>query len=44
MVADKPKFKDSDEYEKIKSLFEDTKNIPVAHNAKFDIGMFEKKE
>ncbi len=43
MVADKPKFKESNEYEKIKELFEDTKNIPVAHNAKFDIGMFEKE-
>lgn len=39
MVSDKPLFKESDDYKKIKSLFEDTNNIVVAHNAKFDIAI-----
>lgn len=43
MVADKHDFKSSPEYTKIKALFENNKTIPVAHNAKFDIGMLKKE-
>lgn len=43
MVADKKAFTESDEYEKIKNLFEDDKNIVVAHNAKFDVAMLAKE-
>ncbi|MDD5152413.1 MAG: exonuclease domain-containing protein [Candidatus Pacebacteria bacterium] len=43
MIADKPLFKDSKDYKTIKSLFEDTSLIPVAHNAKFDINMLKKE-
>jgi exodeoxyribonuclease X len=43
MVADKPSFKDSGDLEKIKSLFEDTNNIVVAHNATFDLMMVKKE-
>ena len=43
MIADKPAFKESDSYAKVKTIFEDIKNIPVAHNAKFDIGMMKKE-
>jgi DNA polymerase III epsilon subunit-like protein len=35
-VADKPTFKDSLEYKKIKSLLEDKNSVMVAHNNKFD--------
>ena len=37
MVADKPTFKESKSYQKIKKLFEDENTIVVAHNAKFDV-------
>ena len=43
MVADKPVFKESAEYEKIKNLFEDENTVLVAHNAVFDL-MIIKKE
>src|SRR3989344_192357 len=43
MVADKPSFTDSGDKEKIKSLFEDTNNIVVAHNATFDLMMIKKE-
>ncbi len=43
MVADKPAFKESPDYKKIKSMLEDPNNIMVAHNAKFDIGMIKKE-
>jgi len=39
MIADKPAFKDSEDYQKIKELFENENNIPIAHNAVFDITM-----
>ena len=39
MVAEKPPFQESPLYEKIKKVFEDEKNIVVAHNAKFDVEM-----
>ena len=44
MVADKPSFKDSPDYKKLKSMLEDKNNIMVAHNAKFDIGMIKKED
>ncbi|MDQ5971058.1 MAG: Exonuclease RNase and polymerase [Patescibacteria group bacterium] len=44
MVADKPSFKESSDYKKIKSMLEDKENIMVAHNAKFDIGMIKKED
>jgi DNA polymerase III epsilon subunit-like protein len=43
MVVEKPTFQESPEYQKIKTLFEDTDSIPVAHNANFDLMMFEKE-
>ncbi len=43
MVSEKPSFKESSDYKEIKSIFEDKENIPVAHNAKFDVGMFLKE-
>lgn len=43
MVADKPVFKDSKDYENIKKLFEAGNNIAVAHNASFDLAMFKKE-
>lgn len=44
MVADKPAFKESTDYKKIKELFEDKNTIAVAHNALFDIAMFKKED
>ena len=43
MVVDKEKFSESAKYAEIKKMFEDEKNIPVAHNAKFDIAMLKKE-
>jgi len=43
MVADKPAFKDSPEYQKLAALLNDDKNILVAHNAKFDADMLVKE-
>lgn len=43
MVADKPAFKESSDYSKIKALLEDENNIMVAHNAKFDLSMIQKE-
>lgn len=43
MVADKPVFKESKEYKKIKELFEDADTIVVAHNALFDLAMLKKE-
>ena len=39
MVEDKPEFKQSPEYQKIKNFLEDPNTITVAHNAKFDVNM-----
>lgn len=36
MVADRPAFKESAEYQSLKNLFEDENTICVAHNAPFD--------
>ena len=43
MVADKPSFSESEDKEKIKSIFEDEDSVVVAHNAPFDL-MIIKKE
>jgi len=43
MIADKPSFKDGKDYKTIKSLFEDSSFVPVAHNAKFDVNMLAKE-
>ena len=39
MVADKPYFQNSPQYTRLKSLFEDTNTIVIAHNAPFDVTM-----
>ncbi len=44
MVADKPSFKESPDYTKIKAMLEDENSIMVAHNAKFDLGMLEHED
>ncbi len=44
MVADKPSFKESTNYETIKLLFEDPNSVVVAHNAKFDITIIDKED
>ena len=44
MIADKPVFKDSADYAKVKELFENPETIPVAHNALFDLMMLEKED
>lgn len=44
MVADKPVFKDSEEYLSVKKLLEDEDSIFIAHNARFDVGMFDKED
>ncbi len=43
MVADKPVFKESEEYISVKKLLEDEDSIFIAHNARFDVGMFDKE-
>lgn len=43
MVADKPPFKDSGEYNQLRELLHDFGNIIVAHNAKFDMQMLERE-
>lgn len=37
MVADKPRFQQSPDYDRVKSLFESDDTVVVAHNAKFDV-------
>ena len=44
MVANCPPFKNSDLWQKFKDLAEDKKNIFIAHNAKFDIGMLRRED
>lgn len=44
MVADKPSFKESDDYKSIKSLFENPDSVVVAHNAKFDLAIIAKED
>lgn len=43
MVAGRPAFRDSIDYLRVKTLFEKSGAIPVAHNAKFDVDMFKKE-
>lgn len=43
-VEERPAFKDSQDYNKIKKLFEDEKNVAVAHNAPFDISILKNEE
>ena len=43
MLANKPSFQESAHYATVKSLFEKSDVIPVAHNAKFDIAMLKKE-
>ncbi len=43
MIAEKPAFRESKDYVSVKTLFENGVAIPVAHNAKFDIGMMKKE-
>jgi exodeoxyribonuclease X len=39
MVEDKPPFAGSDEYDQLRELISDAKNVIVAHNAQFDMRM-----
>ncbi len=43
MVKDKPAFKDSDDFQTIKELFEHSESVIVAHNMSFDYGMITKE-
>jgi len=44
MVLNKPTFKESPDYKKIKELFESPNSIVVAHNAKFDLAIVGNEE
>lgn len=44
MVADKPAFQDSEDYKKIKKLFEAPDTVMVAHNAPFDFAMMKRED
>jgi len=44
MIANKPTFQHSAEYENIKKLFEDKDSIMVAHNAPFDLMIIKKED
>ncbi len=44
MVKDSPAFKESQDYGKVKKLFEDKNSIVVAHNAIFDLQMIKKED
>lgn len=43
MVSQKPSFKESPDYKKIKDTFEETSVVAVAHNAPFDMLMLKKE-
>ncbi len=43
-VKDKPAFKESNNYKKVKDLFEEDSSIVVAHNAKFDLAIIDKED
>lgn len=43
-VADRPAFKESPEYKKIKSLLEDKNSVMVAHNNKFDFEILKNED
>ncbi len=44
MIEGKTAFKESAEYEKVKTLFEDKNSVVVAHNALFDLMVIEKED
>ncbi len=44
MVADKPAFKESNDYKKVKELFESNDSVVVAHNAKFDLAIMNNED
>jgi len=44
MVEERPYFRESNEYSKIKQLFEEEKSVVVAHNALFDLAMIKKED
>lgn len=44
MIADKKAFKESEDYGKLKQLFELENNVAVAHNAIFDLTMLAKED
>lgn len=44
MIAEKPLFKESNDYVKVKELLENEQNIVVAHNAPFDIDMLQRED
>ncbi len=44
MVIDKPAFKESPDYQKVKDIFEDPNTIAVAHNALFDIAILKNED
>ncbi len=43
MVKDRPAFASSENFEKIKNLFEDNNSVLIAHNMCFDFGMIKKE-
>jgi DNA polymerase III epsilon subunit-like protein len=44
MIGDRPMFKDAEEYNKTKTLFENNDVVSVAHNAQFDVGMLSRED
>lgn len=44
MLLDKPAFRESDDYAKVKELFESEDTILVAHNAPFDLAMLDQED
>lgn len=43
MVADKSSFQESKSYKNLKTLFENSESVMVAHNAKFDLAIIKKE-
>ena len=43
MIEERPFFRESEEYKKIKELFENEKSVLIAHNALFDLAMIKKE-
>ncbi len=44
MVEDKPAFKESEDFQNVKDLFEDENSVVVAHNAPFDMMVMKKED
>lgn len=44
MTTERPSFLEATEYRKVKSLFEDSNSVSVAHNASFDLGMLSRED